>query len=397
MYVSLLYEKAEGFSPNARYFLIKYLYQYGYEGEVRAGIKQLSKELGVNDRMVTQSIDFLSRNGYLTQSRLTGEGRGRPKKEIGIGKKLQEIIDKWAQQGREVVNADLIERLLQNWSVELSGAGCEGRLNNSTRLLLVVFWAHANCLGVLEGVGASELVALTGLGKSQIRGSIKRLMDAGYITSYSAGAAVKGEVGRKKSIYKLSFKTIDSQQIIQTRSLIVRSYALVVLNVAVQYACSSSSLSEEDLIKIESKYMDDGCLFSDVYPSRDDFIRCVSGATGFHWDVKGIFNLLCEVVCSLVAKMIVSGSPGQALESVSNSINDQMQASSFCGISIPQRIYIICILSWVAFALYKDVRPFLKVRGEEGRGIAECSIKFDTDEEVTLLNVKLKKTLSADK
>jgi DNA-binding MarR family transcriptional regulator len=187
MYLQFLFEKDDELSPEARFFLIKYLLVFGHAEEVLVGVKGLIKELDINDRGVKRSLEILTRRGYLNLVRLPKTGRGRPKYGVSAGERLLLEIDRWSTSYRKIIHANLIKSLFRDEHAD--DVECESRkkLKKSGKLLLAVLYAHADKHGDLEGLGFAELTALTGLNKVQIRGLIGVLSYQGRVISYFPG------------------------------------------------------------------------------------------------------------------------------------------------------------------------------------------------------------------
>lgn len=72
------------------------------------------------------------------------------------------------------------------------------------RLLLLILFAHATPVGVVEGLSHNELAKRTGQNLRQIRDQLKRLARYGYIRQIVEGGNFEGPLSRKTNVYLLN-------------------------------------------------------------------------------------------------------------------------------------------------------------------------------------------------
>lgn len=204
MIFSLLNQPLDAASPEVRSFFLNYLHMYGLENVVVRGVKEMSSDLGLPDRLVSKSLNFLEANHYLVREKLPG--RGRPKSAFFPGPRLSAVLSR-----QSFVVADEPHRLI--W-MYLFNEGRRPRvpekneLKLSERFLLCVLLANADNSGCVSGVGFAKLREFTGLAEVRLKRHIKTLEERGYIKQYIAGGIDKYTSRRLTSVYQLDLRFI---------------------------------------------------------------------------------------------------------------------------------------------------------------------------------------------
>jgi hypothetical protein len=219
MYAQLLLEELEGISPEAKFFLLKFLQDYWDGHVVSVSNKDLLEGFGIYDRSVKRILTELLAKKYLgLEKRLTG-ARGRPKQALIKGEALQEIIEKWKIESVFINHEQSIAKLLEVTAgreqiVKQHGPSSLDRYNtrkpaksrvltNIRKLLLCVLLAKADQFGVVRNLGMTELASLIGLSKEQLRWHLKILKGSQFLIGYVSGRSFRGVKGKLKSTFIL--------------------------------------------------------------------------------------------------------------------------------------------------------------------------------------------------
>lgn len=197
-HLSLLRIPLPGCAPEARFFMVRLLKQYGSQDEFTGGIKEFAASFGVREELISGVFRELVQNGYLKERRVGGR-RGRPSRYFGWGTTIGLL-------GEKVIrHVPLIEELL---AVELRGRLKNERLKLtlSNRLLLAVLLAHSDSSGVVTGLGLAGLSALTGLNRDQLFYQLRKLEYAGYLRPFVSGITGTGLFGASPGHHFVNLK-----------------------------------------------------------------------------------------------------------------------------------------------------------------------------------------------
>lgn len=75
MFVAALFCEVKGLEPEGKYFLVRFIQNFGIAEPVSLGVKAFANQFGLSDRQVTKSLKELVECGVMTVSS-TPEGRG---------------------------------------------------------------------------------------------------------------------------------------------------------------------------------------------------------------------------------------------------------------------------------------------------------------------------------
>lgn len=179
-HLSLLRTPLSGCSPEAKFFLIRFVQRYGYQEEFVGHIKEVAKTFGVREDLISRVFDELVKSRYLTK-RTVGGRRGRPSPHYGWGrtKECEPLPEK-------LLHVPLMDELLL---VDLTGRSKSQRhkLTLSNRLLLAVLLDWSDSSGVVTGVGLTRLAALTGLNADRLSYQLRKLEYEGYLRPFVSG------------------------------------------------------------------------------------------------------------------------------------------------------------------------------------------------------------------
>lgn len=220
MSLQLLCVGLEGVSPEAKFFLLRFLQYYRLEQPVVFSSIEMVKRFGIPDKTIKKALDELCGRKYLIRSsHLTGT-RGRPKHEFVAG---EELVKTWSRTTTLISHTQIIEKLLEvtperqkitkpESPLLRNGKGGKGQaqkfLTNTRKLLLCTLLAKADQFGVVRDLGMSELASLVGISKEQLRWHLKILKGSQFLFDYVPGTVVRGIEGKLRSIFILPTKWV---------------------------------------------------------------------------------------------------------------------------------------------------------------------------------------------
>ena len=205
MFARLLRNRSVGLSPEAKFFLLRFLQEDQKDQKdqkeqvdtlAALNVRKIAKRIGVTPKVASSAIEQLVSLGLLTkQSKL--RQLGRPSSEhrcatVAVEKLLGPTQDNPGQEVR-------VAKLLGGAS-EQKGQ----RLMYANRLLLAVLVAQADEFGVVRKLGWRDLAELTGLQREVIRRRLEWLLDQGYLRSVVPGATGVALFKKAKSEYVLN-------------------------------------------------------------------------------------------------------------------------------------------------------------------------------------------------
>lgn len=201
MFSRLLRNRSIGLSPEAKFFLLRFLQEeqkQQVEPLAALDVRKISKRIGVTPKVAALAIDQLVSLGLLAkQSKLRQLGRPSSEYRCDTAEIEKALGDPQGDSRQEARIAKL-----------LSGAvGQEGRrLMYANRLLLAVLVANADDFGVVRGLGWKALSELTGLPRAALRQRLEGLLDQGYLRAVVPGATGTALFKKAKSEYMLNLE-----------------------------------------------------------------------------------------------------------------------------------------------------------------------------------------------
>ncbi|MDI3323386.1 helix-turn-helix domain-containing protein [Pontibacterium granulatum] len=200
MHIAVLQTELIGASPEIRYFLVAYIYQFG-DRVVHHTVKELSLKLGVSTHVVSDAISYFEKRGWLVRERNVS-GRGRPSFTYVLKSQcrssLQTCSDEISLKQTGAI-ASLLK--LDCCSEKISKTQ---RLSISNKLFLGVLLAHMDACGVVRSLGRSDLRRLTGMSDERLKSQLKKMLALGYVRTYVAGATHRLLFGAAKGSYYLN-------------------------------------------------------------------------------------------------------------------------------------------------------------------------------------------------
>ncbi|PKM23392.1 MAG: hypothetical protein CVV09_20795 [Gammaproteobacteria bacterium HGW-Gammaproteobacteria-13] len=199
MLIRLLRHRSIGLSPEAKFFLLRFL-QEEQKKQVDTlaalNVRTIAKRIGVTPKVAGAAIEQLVSLGLLTkQSKL--RQLGRPSSEyscstLAVEKFLGSTVDNPEQESR-------VAKLLGGASEQK-----EQRLMYANRLLLAVLVAQADEFGVVRKLGWRDLAERTGLRREVLRQRLGWLLEQGYLRSVIPGVTGIALFKKAKSEYILN-------------------------------------------------------------------------------------------------------------------------------------------------------------------------------------------------
>lgn len=198
MYRILLSVELLTISPEAKFFLVRFVQLYGLVEPVQIGVKELSKAVGTTDRMASHSLDELVATELLNRREIESGARGRKRREYQCSSRLITLLE--AQSNNTASpHGQRIDQVLQGASQQ-----DESELNINNRLLLSVLLYHADQFGVVRSLGTSGLSKLTGLNHDRVKAQLQKLLASGVFRSSVPGATNSNLFRPTKSVHFLN-------------------------------------------------------------------------------------------------------------------------------------------------------------------------------------------------
>lgn len=228
MLVRLLRHRSIGLSPEAKFFLLRFLQEEQKDQKQQVdtlatlNVRKIAKRIGVTPKVAGSAIEQLVSLGLLTkQSKLRQLGRPSNEHRCSI-----EAVEKLLGSTKD--NPGQVPRVAEL----LSGAVRQDgqRLLYANRLLLSVLLAHADEFGVVRGLGSRDLSDLTSLGKDVLANRLQLLSDRCFIRAYVPGATGSGLFRQMKSTYYLNLPLLSPLQAHADAVLIHCSWCKTYLN-----------------------------------------------------------------------------------------------------------------------------------------------------------------------
>jgi len=192
-------------SPSIKYFLVKWLQEFGPFERVEKSVIAISAELGVSKDVVSKATSYLTTNGYFEKETVLTTKRWSRYSFKCSTKLKNELID--LGDGGNSHHVALIEHLLINDIQRRSGTTVRRHsLDLAPKLLLIILLRNANECGVVDHLGLSALAKLTGLSKESVKARIEHLLKRGYIRSYVPGVTGRHLYHRSPGIIYINLK-----------------------------------------------------------------------------------------------------------------------------------------------------------------------------------------------
>jgi len=203
-------------SPEAKFFLVRFVQLYGLRSSVRLGVKELSQATDVTDRVVSRSLRELVEFGLFVHTKIR-EGKGRPKSEYTCSLLTVNLLQERCKNAASIHDAKI--------DYVLNGAGGRNnvKLSITNRLLTALLLNYANKFGVIRNLGLSDLSKRTGLNRDRVKTQLHKLHSLGVIRSSVPGATDSQLFGPTKSIYFLNLHSALLNQGNQSALILIRT------------------------------------------------------------------------------------------------------------------------------------------------------------------------------
>ncbi len=214
--VVLLMENKQ-LTPEAKYFLIRVLFEYGNTC-VTLTTHEMVKKLGLSDVVIRKARDLLSRLGYLKLVNLKESVVGRPK--IGL-----QLTDNLLTELQSLFESEVSQAWLNNihpdhklrldmlifWQTDFlrkqnvkktkKPAGDDSRkhtMTAATRILLAVLYANADVCGAVRNISLVEISKLTVMSLDRLESQLTLIKEMGYLILRVSGLTNKQMFGHAK-------------------------------------------------------------------------------------------------------------------------------------------------------------------------------------------------------
>ncbi|SGY99545.1 Putative uncharacterized protein [Moritella viscosa] len=188
-------------TAETRFFILKLCGLFNSGEDIFWQTKELSKQCGVTNNVVTRSLQQLYESEYLEKSNISENKKGRPKCHYLFTNKLKKLAT-------EIQNTEVSTyvKSIINTILIVGGEDPHYKLRVSNRLLLCVLVANSYGYGSVNNLSTKDISKLTGMSKDRVRSQIKKLIELGYICRYTPGISQSNIFGKKNSAYFLALK-----------------------------------------------------------------------------------------------------------------------------------------------------------------------------------------------
>ncbi|MGR6781772.1 helix-turn-helix domain-containing protein [Moritella viscosa] len=186
-------------TAETRFFILKLCELFNSGEDILWQTKELSKQCGVTNNVVTRSLQQLYESEYLEKSNINENKKGRPKCHYLFTNKLKKLATEIQNTEVSTYVKSIIDTIL---IVGREDQHYELRVSN--RLLLCVLVVNSYGYGAVNNLSTTDISKLTGMSKDRVRSQIKKLIELGYISRYTAGISQSNIFGKKNSTYVLA-------------------------------------------------------------------------------------------------------------------------------------------------------------------------------------------------
>lgn len=206
---------------DGRYLLMVLIERFWSRGGVTSSVKKLAKELGLGETAFSHSVRDLIKHDLLLRTPHYKEGhRGRPWFHYDIAPHLRQMIRELEPE-LTIHHKNAIAHCClppMSTSVNLSAS-----LTRREKVVLCTLLANADQVGVVKTKTIQELCQLTGMRKSKLENTLRRLIESGHIQQYIPGFSARQSDVFHTSVCGLDHRLLDRMQ--ETR-LVKRSLVL---------------------------------------------------------------------------------------------------------------------------------------------------------------------------
>ena len=253
-------------SSNIKYFLIKWLQEFGSSESVEKSVIDISATLGVSKDVVTKATAYLTANGYFEKKTVLTTKRWS-RCSFKCSSKLKNELDNLGE-GKASHHVALIKHLMVNDIQKRGGKEVKRHsLDLSPRLLLIILLRNANECGVVDTLGLADLAKLTGLSKVSVKARIEHLLKRGYIRSYISGVTGRHIYHRSPGVFYINLKhpnyALDQKTglttCIQSNTIgknPVEARAMYTIAKQILTMNRNEHTSNESMLKLESNFRD---------------------------------------------------------------------------------------------------------------------------------------------
>jgi hypothetical protein len=206
-------------SPEAKYFLMAFIREFGVGTPVKKTVKEISCLLKVSTSVVTRTTEFLVESGLFRKGDIPLlRQRGRPRWSYSCTDRLVDLLERY--DSCECIHESMIESIFNRAIVKQKDSD-RRILKTSNKLLLVVMLAYADECGVVRVLGRSDLMRLTSMSRDRLIGQIDMLLSEGYIKFYEPGSTNRLLFGAGKGAYFLDLKKISPREAPEVERIVI--------------------------------------------------------------------------------------------------------------------------------------------------------------------------------
>lgn len=205
----------------AKFLLLRFVLLHEFKPFI-GGIKELAAATGLPSAAVTKSIDKLVGNGCLSRAALP-DRKGRPTFEYKVREAyVMRAMERSVEGGHhfdaliETLLASLVRRPKPRaqYGKPPSRSIAKSRLSPGNIVLLCVYLSLADEDGVVRRKGASDLAAMAGLSKSQLKTHNQKLLRLGYLRTVVSGVSGQTLFGVSPGATYLNLQHPDFSQVV---------------------------------------------------------------------------------------------------------------------------------------------------------------------------------------
>ncbi|MBG4910257.1 hypothetical protein GHU44_20940, partial [Pseudomonas aeruginosa] len=184
----LLTAPIAGVGAEAKYFLIAFIYRFDATQWKEMSVKELARSLEVTPGVASRAREALIEHQCFDCRKAATAGRPTLGLKVsqGLACKLGDLSTSTSHHG-PVLRHLFSGVIYRDYEANRTPASSNELLRPQLRLLLATLFAHANELGLVDGLGLAQLRQLLGEGEEKVDRWLKELLQLGFIRRKIAG------------------------------------------------------------------------------------------------------------------------------------------------------------------------------------------------------------------
>ncbi|MDV2702571.1 hypothetical protein R0D42_09625 [Pseudomonas aeruginosa] len=184
----LLTAPIAGVGAEAKYFLIAFIYRFDAIQWKEMSVKELARSLEVTPGVASRAREALIEHQCFDCRKVATAGRPSLGLKVsqGLACKLGDLSTSVSHHG-PVLRHLFSGAIYRDYEANRAPASSNELLRPQLRLLLATLFAHANELGLVDGLGLAQLRQLLGEGEEKVDRWLKELLQLGFIRRKIAG------------------------------------------------------------------------------------------------------------------------------------------------------------------------------------------------------------------